>query len=80
MGAISIRIDEKKRKILETIALFNGKTISGVVGDLIEEYVKGNRDKITNLSEKVELKNLMKLSEKSFDEWDNEEDEIYNYL
>ena len=31
-------------------------------------------------SEKAELLDIMKLSEDSFKEWDNEEDEIYNDL
>ena len=34
----------------------------------------------TELSEKEELREIMKISEDSFAEWDNEDDEIYNDL
>ena len=80
MSVMSIRIDDNKRKDLKVIASIEGKTMGGIVSELIEEYIKKNREKIKYLSEKDNLNEIMKMSEKSFVEWDNDEDEIYNEL
>ena len=80
MGVMSIRIDDRKRKALKVIASLKGKTLSAIVEELIEEYIDKNREKMSELLEKENLKEIMKLSEASFAEWDNEEDEIYNSL
>ncbi|GBD86620.1 hypothetical protein BMS3Abin03_00541 [bacterium BMS3Abin03] len=80
MSVMSIRIDESKRKVLKVIASLEGKTMGGIVTELIDEYIKRNKEKIMRLSEKENLNEIMKLSEASFIEWDNEEDEIYNNL
>ncbi len=73
MGVMSVRIDDSKRKAIKVIASLEGKTISGIVGELIEDYIH-KKSAVLRESE------LMKLSESSFAEWDNEEDEIYNNL
>lgn len=80
MSIMSIRIDDNKRKVLKVIASLEGKTMGGIIMQLIDEYIKRNREKIAELSEKENLNEIMKLSEASFIEWDNEEDEIYNNL
>lgn len=80
MSVMSIRIDDSKRKALKVIASLEGKTLGGIVGELIDEYIKRNKEKIIELSEKENLNEIMKLSEASFIEWDNAEDEIYNNL
>ena len=80
MGVMSIRIDDNKRKVLKVIASIEGKTMGGIVAELIEEYVKRNREKIAEISKKESLDEIMKMSEVSFMEWDNEEDEVYNNL
>ena len=80
MGIMSIRIDEKMRKALKVIASIEGKTMGGLVSELIEEYIVKNKKRIARLGEEAELKELMKLSEISFSEWDNKEDEIYDKL
>lgn len=80
MSVMSIRIDDSKRKALKVIASLEGKTIGGIVTELIEDYVHRNKKKILELSEKENLSEIMKMSEYSFMEWDNEEDEIYNNL
>ena len=80
MSIMSIRIDDNKRKALKVIASIEGKTMGGIVSDLIENYIIENKEKITGLSEKESLNEIMSLSEKSFMEWDNDEDEIYNKL
>jgi len=80
MSVMSIRIDDNKRRALKVIASLEGKTMGGIVTELIDEYIKRNREKIIGLSEKENLNEIMKLSEASFMEWENEEDEIYNNL
>lgn len=77
---MSFRIDDKKRKALKIIASIEGKSMCGIVSELIEDYIKKNKGKIKELPEKENLHEIMKMSEKSFIEWDNEEDEIYNEL
>lgn len=73
MSVMSIRIDDKKRKAIKVIASLEGKTISGIVGELIEGYIQERKDL-------AEITHIMELSEVSFNEWDNPEDEIYNDL
>jgi len=80
MGVMSIRIDDNKRKVLKVIASLEGKTMGGIVTELIEDYLYKNKKKILELSEKENLSEIMKMSENSFMEWNNEEDEIYNNL
>jgi len=80
MGVMSIRIDDNKRRLLKVIASLEGKTMGGIVAELIEEYIDRNKGKMIELSERENLNEIMKMSELSFLEWDNEEDEIYNDL
>ena len=80
MSVMSIRIDERKRKVLKIIASVEGKTMSGIVSELIERYINQHTDSIKDPAAKEYLSNIMKMSENSFMEWDNEEDEIYNSL
>lgn len=80
MSVMSIRIEDNKRKVLKIIASLEGKSMGGIVSELIDEYIQRNKQKIMELSEKENLTEIMKLSETSFIEWDNEEDEIYNNL
>lgn len=47
---------------------------------MLSNNSKKNKEKIKELSEKENLNEIMKMSERSFIEWDNEEDEIYNEL
>jgi predicted DNA-binding protein len=80
MAVMSIRIDDKKRKALKVIASLEGKSMGGLVSELIEDYITKNKKKITDLGHKADILELMKLSDSSFSEWDNPEDEIYNDL
>jgi len=54
--------------------------MGGVISELIDDYIRKNKKKISLISEKNDLKEIMALSETSFLEWDNDEDEIYNDL
>ena len=80
MSVMSIRIDDNKRSLLKIIASVEGKTMGGIVSELIENYINNNKDKLKGFSAKENLTEIMKLSEASFVEWDNEDDEIYNDL
>ena len=80
MAIMSIRIDDKKRKALKVIASLEGKTMGGLVSELIEDYIVKNKKKISDLGEKADILELMKLSELSFNDWENSEDEIYDQL
>lgn len=80
MSIMSVRIDDKKRRALKVIASIEGKTMGGIVSELIDEYIRKHRITINQNADTSELKEIMSLSERSFKEWDNEEDEIYNDL
>ena len=80
MSVMSVRIDDSKRKALKIIASIEGKSMGGIIEELIENYIDEKKDVLINLSESENLKEFMKMSEFSFSEWDNEEDEIYNTL
>jgi len=80
MSVMSIRVDSAKKKALKVIATIEGKSMGGIVSELIEEYIQKNMAKIQKLSKNDTLDEIMKLSEPSFMEWDNDEDEIYNEL
>lgn len=80
MSVMSIRLDESKRKALKVIASIEGKTMGGIVSELIDDYIKKNKAKVRELYGTENLQEIMKISEKSFLEWDNDEDEIYNDL
>lgn len=77
MGVMSIRIDEKKKKKLKAIASLKGETMSSIVESLIDDYVSRFYQEDEQADE---LKAIMKVSIPSFEEWDNDEDDIYNDL
>lgn len=51
-----------------------------LIGEIIYKKVNENFSKVSDTIENDEIKEAMKLSEISFSEWDNEEDEIYDKL
>ena len=77
MAVMSIRIPEEKRKKLKAIASIEGKSMSNIVSELIEDYVAEAWER---LKDREELKEIMNVSESSFSEWENNEDEVYNDL
>lgn len=77
MSVMSVRVDDEKRKKLKAVASLQGKTMSGIIEELIDDYIRKYRE---DKKEKGELDELMKVSEPSFSEWDNDEDEVYNDL
>ncbi len=77
MSVLSVRVADDKRKKLKAIALLQDKTMSGIVSELIEDYIEEFRQEKKQYNS---LSELMKVSESSFSEWDNDEDEVYNDL
>ena len=71
---LTIEIEDVKKKSLESIAEQKGKKINEFVSEILDDYLR------RNLAENKEIKGLMKLSETSFSEWDNEEDAAYDHL
>lgn len=77
MSVMSIRVDDEKKKQLKAIASLQGKSMSSIVESLIDQYV----EEFTASKElDDDLKAIMKVSESSFEEWDNDEDEIYDEM
>jgi len=71
---LTIEIEDTKRKSLEKIATERGMPVSKIIKDIVDDYLH------RNVVENKETIGLMKLSETSFSEWDNEEDAVYDKL
>ncbi len=71
---LTIEIEDIKKKSLEKIAAQNGKKITEFVTEILDNYL------YQNTAESAEISGMMKLSQNSFSEWDNEEDAIYDKL
>lgn len=71
---LTIEIEDVKQKSLERIATQKGKKVGEFVKDILDDYLR------RNISESEEINGMMKLSEASFNEWDNEEDAVYDRL
>ncbi len=71
---LTIEIEDVKQKSLENIAAQNGKKVNEFVVEILDDYLYQKN------AENQEVGGLMKLSETSFNEWDNEEDAIYDKL
>ena len=80
MGVMSIRIDDRKRKRLKAVASLEGRSMSDVVAQLIEEYTDRRVNQLARDDSSGELQALMNVSESSFSEWDNAEDAVYDNL
>ncbi len=80
MSVISIRIDDNKRKLLKVIASAEGRSMTSLVCQLLDEYVEHKKATLGDYSKSQEMQALMKVSEAAFAEWDNEEDRVYDSL
>lgn len=80
MGVMSIRISDKKKKMLKLVANLQEKTIGGFIEELLDDYIEKNMKGLKNTIREDDLEMIMKLTEESFMDWDNDEDEIYNSL
>jgi uncharacterized protein YaaN involved in tellurite resistance len=73
-----IEIEHSKQKSLETLAEQKGKQVGEFVKEIVDDYLA--RQAAAEKEAGFETQNLMKLSETSFNEWDNDEDAIYDKL
>lgn len=80
MSVMSVRIDDKKRKTLKVIASIEGKSMGSIISELVDNYIDEKKDILLKITENEDLTEVMKMSESSFAEWDNEEDAIYDSL
>ncbi len=80
MSVISIRIEDNKRKLLKVIASAEGRSMTSLVCELLDEYVERKKFLINGYAENRDVQALMKVSESSFSEWDNDEDAVYDKL
>lgn len=80
MGVMSIRISDKKKKMLKIIASLQEKTIGGLIEELLDDYIDKNMKGLKNTIKEDDLEMIMQLTEESFLDWENDEDEIYNTL
>lgn len=77
MSIMSIRVNDDKKRKLKAIASIQGKTMSSIIENLIDEYIT---EYYNSNEQNEELKSIMKVSEPSFNEWDNDEDDVYDNL
>jgi len=68
---------EKDRKSLKMFTHLKKKDIRQIVFISIDDNIKKNKERIRKYDEE-NLDEIMKLSEKSFMEWDNVQDKVYN--
>lgn len=80
MSVVSIRIGDSKRRLLKIISSLEDKTIGRLIEEWIDEHMKKHRSRYQDLLEKEHLTGMMRISESSFAEWDNDEDEVYDRL
>ena len=80
MSVLSIRIKDNKRKLLKVISALEETTISNLVESWIDDYLEKNRKKYSDELSDSSFIHMMKISEPSFEEWDNPEDDVYNDL
>jgi predicted transcriptional regulator len=80
MAVMSIRIKDEQRRQLKAIASLEGRTMTEVVSELVGEYINIQKVELNRHGRSAELRAMMKLSEPSFDEWQNSEDDVYDRL
>lgn len=80
MAVMSIRIKDEERKLLKALASLEGRTMTEVVSEMLGEYIRRRKAQLIRSGRSAEVRAMMKLSESSFAEWDNQEDDIYDRL
>jgi hypothetical protein len=80
MAVMSIRIKDEERKLLKALASLEGRTMTEVVSEMLGEYVRRRKAQLIRSGKSGEVRAMMRLSESSFAEWNNKEDDIYDSL
>ncbi len=78
MSVMSIRIDDTKRRLLKVIASAEGRSMTDIVGELLDGYIQRKKAVLGDYAQTRDIQSLMKVSESSFAEWDNDEDAVYD--
>ena len=71
---LTIEIENNLQKSLERIAFEKGKRVDQFVVEILGDYLGGRT------ADDHDVTDFMRLSEPAFQEWDNEEDAIYDTL
>jgi hypothetical protein len=80
MAAMRIRIKDEERKVLKALASLEGRTMTEIVSELLEQYIRTRKTQLRRSSQSREILAPMKLSESSFSERNNTEDDVYDTL
>lgn len=80
MAVMSIRIKDQERKLLKAVASLEGRTMTEVISELVGEYVRKRQMQLNRSDQSAEVRAVMRLSESSFADWDNKEDDVYDSL
>ncbi|MBP1599221.1 MAG: hypothetical protein H6Q05_4598 [Acidobacteria bacterium] len=80
MAVMSVRVKDDERRLLKALASLEGRTMSDLVSELLGDYLRKRKAQLARGGKSAEVQALMKLSESSFAEWDNREDEVYDGL
>ncbi len=80
MSVVSIRIDDDKRKLVKALASLEGRTMTEVVSNLLDEYIEKRKAALATSGKEEEIRALMRLSEPAFSEWVNEDDDVYDRM
>ncbi len=80
MAVMSVRVSDEHRRQLKAIASLQGRTMTEVVSELLAAYIRRQKAELSRRAKSDDLRALMRLSEPSFSEWDNREDEVYDEL
>jgi hypothetical protein len=80
MAVMSIRIKDEERKLLKAFASLEGRSMTEVVSELLGEYIRKRQDQLVRSGKSAEIRALTRLSEASFAEWDNPDDDVYDRL
>ncbi len=80
MAVMSIRIKDEQRRQLKAIASLEGRTMTEVVSELLGEYIRRQKTRLSRRGKSDDVCALMQLSESAFAEWQNSEDDVYDNL
>ncbi len=54
--------------------------MTGVVSEMLGEYIRKRKAQLIRSGKSTKVQAMMKMSESSFAEWDNREDDIYDRI
>lgn len=79
-AVMSIRLNDKKRQQLKLLSTIKQIPMTAIFESLVDQYLNENQEILNQYRISDGEITLMKVSEPSFNECDNPEDEIYDNL